>query len=107
MSEEEDDKLLVTSSELVNFLEAKGRSIKCPFCQYSGPWMFHLKPNKLAPNGERYLNFYKTPSLHGAGYMPMLAVSCPSCAHLTFLDASTVLQFLGRLDLPGDTQNEQ
>ena len=87
-----EEDLLITIGQFVNFLQDRNRSTICPLCGHEGEWIIH--GGDIRGESE-FLHIYALLHPAGRGFvLPAIMMECPQCAFLHYTNAATVVDFL-------------
>lgn len=90
-------------SQMLQFFNYVNRTPKCPVCPHAGIWNFHIDvENAQSSREDPVMMFFDLPALHPTRkdiekrFMRVVALECPRCGHLEFIQAARVHQFLNK-----------
>jgi len=87
------------ASDLMRFLKHVGRTSKCPYCEHSGAWEFHVKldPETGQAEEDAELIEFKV-EMPGAleAWTKCAAITCPQCGHFAMISMYKIAEFLSK-----------
>ncbi len=92
----------VSYRDVLAFFNHVGRTPSCPVCPHVGNWNFHVEGESF-DSGNPVMVFMDIPQIsppneEPSNVMRMIALECPQCGHLEFIQAAKILQYLKARD---------
>lgn len=87
------------TSDLMRFFKQAGRTSKCPHCEHSGSWEFHIKldPKTGQAEDDAELIEFKV-EMPGSleAWTKCAAITCPRCGHFAMISIYKIVDSLGK-----------
>lgn len=87
-------------TDVLRFFTHIGRSGKCPTCPHHGHWNFHVDAEGPGyDENDPFMIFFTIPaeipsSPAAERALKVIALECPRCGHLEFLQAAHIMRYL-------------
>lgn len=91
------EEYFLRQSDFISFLEEKRRLKKCPHCEHSGAWEFHVMTDPETGEAEEdpVLVPYLVPvGVPGEEPEPCIGITCPECGHWALISMYKIRSFL-------------